>query len=214
MRQIDADLLQEELENEIELSKRKGERGIRSGLRIAARRVKHAPAIEAVPLDRLGDFGKLFMDYEGCPRGAMGRACMPIEEEVLMMKPITDVDGGRWIPVNADALHELVKKYASLRDNAAQPVVININEKVKVKLSDVGKDIYYHRFDAYNSMAKPIGIKLLEPTMPKVDADGYSCFQLWELMETYGPHIGICRPVPFDCDILFRMDGDPHDSGQ
>ena len=81
-----------------------------------------APTIDAVPLDRLGDFGKLFMDYKGCPRGAMGRACMPIEEEVLQMKPITDVDGGRWIPVNADALHELVKKYASLQDGA-QPVV-------------------------------------------------------------------------------------------
>lgn len=214
MRLTDTDALQKNIETEIESAKRNGGRDLIRGLRIAARRVKHAPAIEAVPLDRLGDFGRLFMDYKGCPRGAMGRACMPIEEEVLMMKPITDVDGGRWIPVNADALHELVKKYASLRDNAAQPVVININEKVKVKLSDVGKDIYYHRFDAYNSMAKPIGIKLLEPTMPKVDADGYSCFQLWELMETYGPHIGMSRPVPFDCDILFRMDGDPHDSGQ
>lgn len=84
--------------------------------------VNKLPTIDAVPLDRLGDFGKLFMDYTGCPRGAMGRACMPIEEEVLQMKPITDVDGGRWIPVNADALHELVKKYASLRAGA-QPVV-------------------------------------------------------------------------------------------
>lgn len=73
--------------------------------------------------ERLGDFGNLFVAYTGCPRGAMGRACMPIEEEVLRMKPITDVDGGRWIPVNADALHELVKKYASLRPASVQPVV-------------------------------------------------------------------------------------------
>ena len=60
---------------------------------------------------RLGSFGMLFVDYKGCPRGAMGRACMPLEEEVLMMQPILDVDGGEWIPVNADALRELVSRY-------------------------------------------------------------------------------------------------------
>lgn len=60
---------------------------------------------------RLGSFGMLFIDYKGCPRGAMGRACMPIEEEVLMMQPIRDVDGGEWIPVNADALREFVDRY-------------------------------------------------------------------------------------------------------
>lgn len=86
--------------------------------------IKECTTIDAVPLDRLGDFGKLFMDYEGCPRGAMGRmGGVPIEKEVLYMKPITDVDGGRWIPVNADALHDLVKKYASLLDSGAQPVI-------------------------------------------------------------------------------------------
>lgn len=61
--------------------------------------------------ERLGTFGKLFMDYNGCPRGAMGRACVPIEEEVLMMQPIRDVDGGEWIPVNAEAMRELIAKY-------------------------------------------------------------------------------------------------------
>jgi hypothetical protein len=50
MRRIDADLLQEELENEIESAKRNGGRDIIRGLRIAARRVKHAPAIDAVPV--------------------------------------------------------------------------------------------------------------------------------------------------------------------
>ena len=65
-------------------------------------------------LDRLGEFGKLFVDYKGCPRGAVGRLAAPIEEEVVAMKLITDVDGGKWIPVNADALHDLVKKYNRL----------------------------------------------------------------------------------------------------
>lgn len=66
-------------------------------------------------MKRLGEFGKLFWDYEGCSRGAVGRACMPLEEEVLLMPELTDVDGGVWIPVNADALHELVERYVHLK---------------------------------------------------------------------------------------------------
>lgn len=79
-------------------------------------------------LDRLGDFGKLFADYTGCPRGATGRAALPIEEEVLAMKPIRDVDNGEWIPVNADALRELVAKYKQLRD--AVPKWISVEERL------------------------------------------------------------------------------------
>lgn len=113
MRQIDADALLAAMPKTTELLRYE-----------VVEQINRAPTIDAVPLDRLGDFGKLFMDYKGCPRGAMGRmGGVPIEEEVLYMKPITDVDGGRWIPVNADALHELVKKYASLLDSGAQPVI-------------------------------------------------------------------------------------------
>lgn len=65
-------------------------------------------------INRMGEFGKLFIEYTGCPRGAMGRACVPLQEEVLLMPPIRDVSGGEWIPVNADALRELVADYTSL----------------------------------------------------------------------------------------------------
>ncbi len=66
---------------------------------------------------RLGEFGKLFLDYKGCPRGALGRAFLPIEEEVLQMPPIIDVDGGEWIPVNSGALHQLVEEYKLLKND-------------------------------------------------------------------------------------------------
>lgn len=70
-------------------------------------------------MKRLGSFGKLFIDYRGCPRGAMGRAGgVTIEEEVLMMEPIRDVDGGEWIPVNADALREMVVRYKQMKRHA------------------------------------------------------------------------------------------------
>lgn len=69
-------------------------------------------------LDRLGEFGRLFVGYKGCPRGAVGRSCAPLEEEVFEMPKIMDVDGGEWIPVNAAALHELVGQYEKLREAA------------------------------------------------------------------------------------------------
>ena len=59
-------------------------------------------------MDRLGEFGKLFVEYKGCPRGPMGRmAGVSLIDEALSMPEIVDVDGGRWIPVQADVLHDL-----------------------------------------------------------------------------------------------------------
>lgn len=66
-------------------------------------------------MERLGKFGALFLDYKGCPRGTAGRMCAPLEDEVLSMDVLTDVDGGRWIPVNEDALHELVERYKEMK---------------------------------------------------------------------------------------------------
>lgn len=77
--------------------------------------MKHYEGDYKAALERLGSFGKLFLDYEGCPRGPAGRMCAPLEDEVLSMDVITDVDGGRWIPVNEEALHELVERYKEMK---------------------------------------------------------------------------------------------------
>lgn len=62
-------------------------------------------------IDRMGQFGQLFVEYEGCPRGAMGRMCdATIQEEALAMDMLTDVDMGRWRPVNEDVLQHLLRK--------------------------------------------------------------------------------------------------------
>ena len=68
---------------------------------------------------------------------------------------------------------------------------INLNEHVKVKLTDHGKDIYYHRYDKLAEMWPRN--KCFEPHYPKVDEDGYTEFQLWEFIELYGPYIGMAK---------------------
>lgn len=71
---------------------------------------------------------------------------------------------------------------------------INLNECVKIKLTDYAKDIYYHRYDDINEGLIKEGIKPITPHMPKVDENGYTTMQLWDFMSLYGEYFGICKP--------------------
>ena len=72
-----------------------------------------------------------------------------------------------------------------------EPIRINLNEPIKVKLTDLGKEIYYHQYDRINQIA---GRKVCEPRFPKVDGIGYTKFQLWCFIELYGEHMGLTMP--------------------
>lgn len=62
-------------------------------------------------IDRMGDFGKLFVRYAGDPRGPMGRSGeRDIVKEALSQPVITDVDGGRWRPVYEEVMQDLIKQ--------------------------------------------------------------------------------------------------------
>ena len=67
---------------------------------------------------------------------------------------------------------------------------INLNESIKVRLTDYGKDIYYHQFDKLNER---LNKEVCKPSFPKVDEDGYTRFQLWCFIELYGNYIGMCK---------------------
>lgn len=83
----------------------------------------------------------------------------------------------------------------------------SMNDFVKVKLTDHGKDIFYHQFDDLNMFIKVQGGKPIEPRMPEVDADGYTRIQLWELMKIFGPHIGMGLPSPFENNVIVIEEG-------
>lgn len=93
-------------------------------------------------------------------------------------------------------------------------MMININDKVKVKLTELGKHIYLHQFDGLNEQITRNGGKPIVPNLPKTDADGYTTFQLWNLMEIYGPHMHLGCLIPFELNILIPTDGEAHDSGK
>ena len=70
---------------------------------------------------------------------------------------------------------------------------MNLNDYVKVKLTDLGKDIYYHQFDNLIEV-NPMITSYISPHYPKIDEEGYTQFQLWEFMQLYGKHIGMGKP--------------------
>ena len=85
-------------------------------------------------------------------------------------------------------------------------VAINLNEVVKVKLTDYGREIYYHRFDKVNELARR---EVCKPSFPKVDADGYSRFQLWDFIHLYGNYIRMAaKNVIEPLEIVYEGDAE------
>lgn len=78
---------------------------------------------------------------------------------------------------------------------------INLNEYVKVKLTDYGLAVHYDSW-----YYKEIHIRARFPyKLPRVDEQGYSKFQLWDLMSIFGSVMYLGNPnVPFeDNEIIY-----------
>lgn len=78
----------------------------------------------------------------------------------------------------------------------------NVNCSVKVKLTELGEAILEERYDKLDEFIKSRNGKGLEyPFLVLKDKNGYTKFQLWDLMETFGPYVGLGRELPFETEI-------------
>lgn len=84
----------------------------------------------------------------------------------------------------ADSVEDIISDLPTAR--------INLNERIKVKLTDYGKEIYYHRFDDVFRQTEP---SVFKPEFPKTDEEGYTTFQLWDFIHIYGNYIGMGLPA-------------------
>lgn len=82
---------------------------------------------------------------------------------------------------------------------------LNLNQWIKVKLTDHGKDIYYHQNDELIDIMKERGLKPLTRSYPSVDENGYSHFQLWCFIAMYGPYINMGLPNVIE-DLCIYID--------
>ncbi len=79
----------------------------------------------------------------------------------------------------------------------------NINEWVRVKLTDRGREILQRNFHEVTERM-PIHARMRRVfSPPKEDAEGWSEWQLHNLMETFGEHSGLGMVVPFHTEIQF-----------
>lgn len=85
---------------------------------------------------------------------------------------------------------------------------INLNDRIKVKLTDFGKQLFYHRYDGINARCMGTAI---EPSYPVVDEDGYTIFQLWDFIQLYGQYIrlgqiDVINPLDIVCAVEIEED--------
>ena len=71
---------------------------------------------------------------------------------------------------------------------------LNLNCIIKVKLTERGKFIYFHRYDDLNDYLLKIGKTPIPPRCPEIDENGFTKFQLWYFMEIYGEHMTLGSP--------------------
>lgn len=96
---------------------------------------------------------------------------------------------GRHFPLVTQLLRQM--RDEKLPSAQPEPIRINLNEPIKVKLTDWGKEIYYHQYDRTNQIA---GREICKPRFPREDENGYTEFQLWCFIELYGMHMGMALP--------------------
>ena len=94
--------------------------GMQAAVSNCIRFLEEQPSVDAIPVERLESFGKLFIAYTGDPRGPVGRMGWPggdtvpdpvqrLEAEARAFGPLVDVDGGRWYPVLENTLEDLLR---------------------------------------------------------------------------------------------------------
>jgi hypothetical protein len=82
----------------------------------------------------------------------------------------------------------------------------NINDSVRVKLTEEGKRIFLEDAKHWRSQLPPAVAKTLPVSLPTTDADGYCSFPMWEFMRLYGPHLHLGCEIPFDARLRFNSE--------
>jgi hypothetical protein len=74
----------------------------------------------------------------------------------------------------------------------------NINETIRVKLTPYGRAVHMERHFNFWRQHRPNNIPIYTP---KEEQDGWTRWQLWELMEVFGEYVGLCKQPVFETEI-------------
>lgn len=97
-------------------------------------------------------------------------------------------------------LAEKVNKLSSLLEG--QNFMANINDKIKVKLTEHGRSILEKEITAFGILKRFDGYKYYSPY--NTDDEGYTEFQLWNFMRIFGPYFwNGCPQIIEHNEIIF-----------
>lgn len=71
---------------------------------------------------------------------------------------------------------------------------VNLNDYIKVRLTDYGKKIREAGYYKYG----------LQPPPLELDKDGYATFQLHVFFHQFGPSLGMAGPTPCAINVLIQ----------
>lgn len=77
-------------------------------------------------------------------------------------------------------------------------IKFNINEFVRVKLTAEGKAIHRRQWEDTQHYFPRLKAEYYPPLE---DEEGWSKWQAWELMQTFGQHVSMSFKVPFETTI-------------
>jgi hypothetical protein len=78
---------------------------------------------------------------------------------------------------------------------------MNINQYVKVRLTEKGKEILLNDHNRIDQQLKESGAKGLGTFILKLDKDGYYKDQLWNIMSVFGDYMLMGTDLPFETEI-------------
>ena len=114
---------------------------------------------------------------------------------------------GQSMTAAQNVLAEIVVNAAKAQTPAPAPHfkgTININDRVRVRLTKTGRTILAEQAASLRREFP----KLPAYVAPSVDADGYSSFQLWSLINSFGSNLVLSNhDLPFETEILVTLEG-------
>lgn len=84
-------------------------------------------------------------------------------------------------------------------------MIFNINEYIKVQLTDYGREMHRKNHDEFWSKI-PHPVLLGDYTPPKEDEDGWSTWQMWTFMEQFGRYMRLGMENVIKTDIIIVKD--------
>lgn len=82
----------------------------------------------------------------------------------------------------------------------------NANHHVRVHLTDHGRAVHRRQHELLLGHLRAVARDEFPYVPPEEDEDGWSKWQMWSLLQTFGPHVWMTGELCFDLNIQFETE--------